>query len=259
MNETRTLVQYCHTIGHQPLPKEIDEYARPLATRLPGRGRGGRGNGRIESDGNGRLRGGMGGVPEASAFGLDEKIPAAMAAFANGITEHSIEMDDTHSAASSHPGVVIWSAALALAEREGLTGAELLPATAAGYEMAAAPDTQGRLQVCMWRLSSDIDERRIRRCSDRRVPPEFVGGADAQCGGDRGSFASGNMEYLAQGTLTKRVQPGQAAHAGILSALLAQQGYTGPGTILEGEFGFLHAYSDSPVVGRLTADLGATW
>ena len=74
--------------------------------------------------------------------------------------------------------------------------------------------------------------------------------------GIAGSFASGNMEYLAQGTLTKRVQPGQAAHAGILSALLAQQGYTGPGTILEGEFGFLHAYSDSPVVGRLTADLG---
>ncbi|HZQ05286.1 MAG TPA: MmgE/PrpD family protein, partial [Anaerolineae bacterium] len=77
--------------------------------------------------------------------------------------------------------------------------------------------------------------------------------------GIAGSFASGNMEYLAQGKMTKRVQPGQAAHAGIMAALLAQRGYTGPSTILEGGFGFLHAYSDEAVPARLTDALGESW
>lgn len=259
MNETRTLVEYCHTIGHQTLPKEIDEYARLLLLDYMGVAAAGAAMEESSRIANAVARA-MGGVPEASAFGLDEKLPAAMAAFANGITEHSIEMDDTHSAASSHPGVVIWSAALALAEREGLTGAELLPAAAAGYEMACRAGYAGAPPSMYARgfhptSASGAFGAAVTSACLLNLPVEQMLNAV----GIAGSFASGNMEYLAEGTLTKRVQPGQAAHAGILSALLAQQGYTGPGTILEGEFGFLHAYSDAAVVERLTANLGVTW
>lgn len=259
MNETRTLVEYCHTLGCRSLPDAVDEYARLLL--LDYLGVAAAGAAMEESSRIARqVARAMGGAPEASAFGLDGKIPAALAAFVNGITEHGIEMDDTHSAASSHPGVVMWSVALAVAEREGMTGAELLPAAAAGYEMAcragyaAAPPSMYARGFHPTSASGAFGAAVTAACLLRLSVEQMLNAV-----GIVGSFASGNMEYLAQGTLTKRVQPGQAAQAGILAALLAQQGYTGPATILEGEFGFLHAYSDAAVAERLTANLGTTW
>ena len=53
------------------------------------------------------------------------------------------------------------------------------------------------------------------------------------------------MEFLTDGAWTKRLHPGWSAHNGIIAALLAKNGLTGPSAVLEGRFGFLHAYSDS--------------
>jgi 2-methylcitrate dehydratase PrpD len=61
--------------------------------------------------------------------------------------------------------------------------------------------------------------------------------------GIAGSQAAASMEFLSDGSFTKRFHPGWAAHSGLLAAMLAQEGFTGPETILEGKFGFLHAYS----------------
>lgn len=259
MRETRTLVEYCHSIAHQPLPAPVAEYARVLLLDYLGVAAAGAAMEDASSIAREVARR-VGGAPEASAFGLPEPIPAMMAAFVNGVTEHSIEMDDTHAQASSHPGVVIWSAGLAMAERIGLNGAALLPAIAAGYEMACRVGYAG--------APASMYARGFHPTSASGVFGAAVTAAallDLSVGqmlnavGIAGSFASGNMEYLAQGTLTKRVQPGQAAHAGILAALLAEHKYTGPESILEGEFGFLHAYSDAAVPDRLTSHLGESW
>ena len=259
MNETRTLVEYCHTIGHQALPRAVDEYARLLLLDYMGVAAAGAAMEESSRIGVEVVRA-LGGAPEATAFGLDEKIPAPNAAFANGISEHSIEMDDTHSNASSHPGVVIWSVALAVGEREGVSGAELLPAAAAGYEMAcragyaAAPPSMYKRGFHPTSASGAFGAAVTAACLLDLSVEQMLNAV-----GIAGSFASGNMEYLAQGKMTKRVQPGQAAHAGIMAALLAQRGYTGPSTILEGGFGFLHAYSDEAVPARLTDALGESW
>jgi len=61
--------------------------------------------------------------------------------------------------------------------------------------------------------------------------------------GIAGSMASGIIEYLAEGTWTKRMHPGWAAQAGYRAARLAQAGFTGPRTLLEGEHGFFHAFA----------------
>jgi 2-methylcitrate dehydratase PrpD len=61
------------------------------------------------------------------------------------------------------------------------------------------------------------------------------------------------------GALTKRIHLGRAAQLGLEAALLAQHGVTGPTTILEGEYGYLHAYSPSPEPERLTDGLGTLW
>lgn len=259
LNETRTLVEYCHALGHNPLPHEVSAYAKLLLLDYMGVAAAGAAMEESSRIGCEVVRA-MGGAPEATAFGMREKFPAANAAFANGITEHSIEMDDTHSAASSHPGVVIWSAALAVAERESILGDALLPAAAAGYEMACragyagAPPSMYERGFHPTSASGVFGAVVTAACLLQLTPQQMLNAV-----GIAGSFASGNMEYLAQGTMTKRVQPGQAAHAGIIAALLAQRGYTGPSTILEGGFGFLHAYSDDSVVARLTDNLGATW
>src|SRR5581483_3532436 len=63
--------------------------------------------------------------------------------------------------------------------------------------------------------------------------------------GIAGSQAAGSMEFLADGAWTKRFHPGWAACAGLHAAALAGAGFRAPATILEGRFGFLHAYSDS--------------
>jgi 2-methylcitrate dehydratase PrpD len=74
--------------------------------------------------------------------------------------------------------------------------------------------------------------------------------------GIAGSMASGIIEYLAEGTSTKRLHPGWSAHSGIWAALLARAGYTGPTTILEGRDGFLTAYSGDPDPSLVLKDLG---
>ena len=64
------------------------------------------------------------------------------------------------------------------------------------------------------------------------------------------------MEFLAQGTWTKRMHPGWAAHSGIIAAMLAREGYTGPSTILEGKTGFLHGYSHDTNPAEVVEELG---
>lgn len=259
MKETHSLVEYCHTIGSQPLPKQVAKHARVLL--LDYLGVAAAGSVLEESSHIARqLVRELGGTGEASAFGIEARVPAPLAALVNGTTAHGIEMDDTHARSSSHPGAVIWSTALAVAEREGLTGASLLPAAAAGYEAAC--------RVAAAANPTILYRRGFHPTSTCGV---FGAALTAACllglsqeetlnsVGIAGSFASGNMEYLAQGTLTKRLQPGNAAHNGIIAALLAGRSYTGPSSILEGKHGFLHAFSSESDKDALTKNLGEKW
>jgi 2-methylcitrate dehydratase PrpD len=77
-----------------------------------------------------------------------------------------------------------------------------------------------------------------------------------------GSQASGIIEYLADGSWTKRLHPGWGAHAGVIATLLARGGFTGPTTVLEGEHGLYAAFAGGHDGGRLNAlldSLGRTW
>jgi 2-methylcitrate dehydratase PrpD len=74
--------------------------------------------------------------------------------------------------------------------------------------------------------------------------------------GIAGSQAAGSMEFLAQGTWTKRMHPGWAAHSGLIAALLAAEGYRGPSTIIEGRSGFLNGYSSQANADEVLEDLG---
>ncbi len=77
-----------------------------------------------------------------------------------------------------------------------------------------------------------------------------------------GSQAGGIIEYLADGSWTKRLHPGWAAHAGVTAALIARSGFTGPETVFEGAHGFYQAFAgghDPSRLAELLATLGSVW
>src|SRR5205809_2013444 len=190
----------------------------------------------------------------ATVLGTAERLPAPHAALANGAAAHALEMDDTHQGGSLHLGATVFPAALAAAELVGASGERVLRAAVAGYDVAA-------------RLAMALGPAAHYRRGFHLTATCGAFGAAAAAGavlgldaaviaaalGIAGSQAAGSMEFLAGGSWTKRFQTGWAACAGLHAAALAQAGFSGPATILEGRFGFLHAYSD----GATTVPLGA--
>jgi len=77
--------------------------------------------------------------------------------------------------------------------------------------------------------------------------------------GIAGSQAAGSMEFLADGAYTKRFHAGWSAHSGLVAALLAREAFTGPASIIEGKFGFLHAYSSGSDQEKVLAGWGAPY
>lgn len=201
----------------------------------------------------------MGGEPEATAIGLPRKVGAGAAALANGATMHALDFDDTHELTLIHSSVVVGATVLAVGEAVGASGAEVLTAAIAGYEISsriglAAP---GALHLKGFHPTSVCGvfaaaaaAARLRGLSAERTTNAL---------GIAGSQASGLMEYLADGSQTKPLHAGWAAHAGINAAALAAHGATGPASVLEGRFGLLASHLDEFDKAALTAALGSRW
>jgi 2-methylcitrate dehydratase PrpD len=193
-----------------------------------------------------------------TVIGRQLKTSPESAALANGTASHSVELDDTHQAGSIHPGVVIFSTAIALSEANpAITSAEFIPAVVAGYEvatrlaMAVGPKFHYELgfhpTATCGVFGAAVTAAKLMRLSEEQMLSAV---------GIAGSMAAGSLEFLAEGTWTKRLHPGLAAQNGILAARLAAEGFRGPATILEGRDGFLNSYSRMPKLELVTRDLG---
>ena len=190
-------------------------------------------------------------------FGQEGGFSAYDAALVNGTAAHGEDFDDTFEGGPVHSGAVVVPAVLAACEREGLGGAAVLRGIVIGAEM-------------MCRLSL-VAPKAIHKAG---FHPTAVIGTMAAAGGVAaalslsksetvaaigiaGSMASGIIEYLAEGTWTKRAHAGLAAQAGIRAALMARGGFLGPRTVFEGTHGFFKAFAPSrtpdftPVLDRL--------
>ncbi len=200
---------------------------------------------------------------ESTAFGRREPLPAAQAALLNGALVHSLEYDDTHMAAIVHGSAVAAPAALAVAERERASGADLLAAYIAGWEVfvrlgLAAP---GAFQARGFQITAVGGSFVAALISGRLMGLTPKQAVAAQ--GIAGSQASGVFEYLAEGATVKFLHPGWAAHGGVVAAELARGGLTGPSSIYDGRFGFYRVFAgdvDAPERLRTSfADLGECW
>ncbi|HUG04927.1 MAG TPA: MmgE/PrpD family protein [Candidatus Limnocylindria bacterium] len=193
---------------------------------------------------------GDGGI--ASIVGHDIRIRSPWAALANGTAAHAIELDDVTSESSLHPGVAVIPPALALAEELSSSGTALLEAIVSGYEAtmrignalnaASAYERGFHPTGVVGAFGATAAAARLMRLDAETTARAF---------GVAGGMASGSLEYLSDGSWTKRLNPGWAAHAGITAAHLAATGFRGPVTAIEGSLGLLRAYSDAPARDRL--------
>ena len=191
--------------------------------------------------------------PEASIVLSGDGSTAIYAAYANGTCGHSMEFDDSH-VICGHPGSVVIPAALAIAERDRLSGRDLLCAIVAGYQAMAL----GGGQVHKAARSRGWHPMKFQGpfgaagavAKLRRLGAEQTTHALAIAG----SEASGTMEYDQSGGEVKRVHAGSASRSGAQAALLAEEGLTGPATIFEGRRGIFRVFAD-----ELDGDPEALW
>jgi len=200
---------------------------------------------------------------EARLWGSTDRASATGAAFINGALSQALEYDDTHNESIVHMSSPAVAAALALGDRIGSSGRDVITAVAIGNEISARVGSVTPQQfhkrgfhpsglfapfgVC-WLASSLL-----------KLDPAQM----ANAAGITGSFAAGLIQCWVDGTQAKFLHPGWAAQSGITAAVLAQSGVTGPAEVFEGRFGLfashLQAASPAPAFERLTAGLGQTW
>lgn len=184
-----------------------------------------------------------GGAQQATILGFGDKVPAHHAAWVNGTMAHARDYDDTHDAAVLHAGVSVVPAALAAAElRGGVSGADLIAAIAAGLETICRLGVATRIGI----VESGYMYTSLFGHFAATVAAGRVLGLDAtqmvNALGIAYSQVAGNHQVTRDGALTKRMQPGFAAQAALVSVQLAQRNVRGAQATFEGADGFLRVY-----------------
>ncbi|NDZ18755.1 MmgE/PrpD family protein [Variovorax sp. WS11] len=185
-----------------------------------------------------------GGKPESSILGLGGRVPAPMAAFANGAMSHSLDFDDIDDVAAVHPGVATVPAGFAMAERIGkVPGKDFITAICMGADLLLRLGYAGRRGQGGFRW----------------LPGQIYGGfaATATCGkllhfdesqlvdafGIALMQACGSYEPIrGTGSVIRGLWPAFTSQAGVLSSLMAQRGISGSKNSLEGQAALFQAY-----------------
>jgi len=188
------------------------------------------------------------GRPEATVMGAGRVTSAWDAALANGAFAHALELDDDHRIAVLHPGAVVVPAALAAAEEAGATGLTFLRALLVGYEVACRLGEVYRGSLFDHALHPTALCGTLGAAAAAAVAMGLDREAFVRTLGIAGTQASGLTEWRADGSWIKRLHPGRAAHAGVLAARLAGEGFTGPATIFEGDGGFFRAFTHGETI-----------
>jgi 2-methylcitrate dehydratase PrpD len=196
-----------------------------------------------------------------TALGHARRLGLYDAALANGTAAHGEDYDDTFEGGPVHAGAVIVPAVLAIAEQRGLSGRAALRGIAVGAEIMCrlglvAPQATHKAGFHPTAIFG-APAAAAAVGAAIGLPADAIARALAISG----SLASGIIEYLADGSSTKRLHAGAAAQSGLRAALLAEAGLTGPLTVFEGTHGLYKAFAPSraPDFAPLLAELGERW
>ena len=168
--------------------------------------------------------------------------PLRTAALINGTAAHAMEVDDIFREGVYHPGPPVIAAALAAAQHVGASGAELLAAIVAGYEVsnpiAAAMQPA---HYDFWHTTGTVGTIGAAAGAARALGlnGEKTGHAIA----NSVTMAAALQQAFRADAMAKPLHAGHAAEAGATAALIASEGVTGAPNMLEGERGFGAAMS----------------
>jgi 2-methylcitrate dehydratase PrpD len=184
-----------------------------------------------------------GGAGEASIWGSASRVPAHHAAWVNGMMAHARDYDDTHDAAVLHAGVSVVPAALAAAELKGdATGADLLAGIAAGLELISRLGIATTIGIIE---SGFIYTSLFGYFGATAAAARVMGLSTEETVNALGvaySQAAGTHQVTRDAALTKRMQPGFAAKAALVSVQLTQHGIRGAQNTFEGVDGLFRTY-----------------
>ena len=198
---------------------------------------------------------------KSTILGTPLKVQAPHAALANGALAHAFEMDSLmQPSVGAHPGASLTPPALAVAQEVGASGREFLTAFLAGSEVMqrigdASVQSSEKLGFhapgVTGTFGGAVVAGRLLRLNAEQMTNAL---------GIAGSLCAGLLEFSKSGGgMVKRLHLGRAAESGVLAATLARDGFTGPGTVLEGKFGYLNVFCRDGDGNRFTAGLGEVW
>ena len=196
-------------------------------------------------------------------LGFGDRVGVTAAAFANGAFSQALEFDDTHNESIVHMSSPAVAAALALSEFTTVSGRDFITAIAIGNEISCRVGS----------VSSGELHRRgfhptglFATFGAAYLAGKLLGldaDALARAAGIAGSFASGLLECWVDGTQTKFLHPGWSAQSGIMAALLARSGVTGPAQVFEGRWGLFASHVQESSAhrdfARINDRLGERW
>jgi len=204
----------------------------------------------------------QGGVAEATVVTTDIRTTAVNAALANAMFAHADETDDFHPATKAHPGCSVVPAALAMAEREGSSGTELLNAVTLGYDLCCR---------FLLALGADLVRATHRSAEGTSSTMGSVGAAAALARLDEKGMRHA-LSYAAQQVSgvwswvrdAEHVEKafdfsGMGARNGVTAAIMAQMGFSGVWDVLDGEHNVLIALSTDPKPEEMVAGLGSRY
>ncbi len=237
---TRALAEQARTLRLEDIPETVRSWARQCMLDTIGCGLAGSSD-ELTTILLAELRE-QGGVESATVLGHAGRLPVASAAIVNGAAGHALDFDDVNLAMPGHPSVAILPALLALAEERGSSGADVLTAFVAGYELqcrigrtiapghydglgfhaTATIGSFGSAAACAHLLKLDADRFAT-----------ALGIAGTQAAGLKSMF----------GTMCKPLHAGKASYHGLMAAKLALRGFTSRTDVLECGQGFARTHS----------------
>jgi 2-methylcitrate dehydratase PrpD len=181
-----------------------------------------------------------------------------LAALANAAASHVAEQDDVHNGSVFHPATVVFPAALATAQTIGASGEDLLVAAVAGYEVGIrVGEFLGRSHYKTFHttgtagtLAAAAAVGHLLKLNSSQMLHAF---------GSAGTQSAGLWEFLRDAADSKQLHTAHAAAAGLMSAYLAQSGFTGAEHILEGKQGLATGMSSDADPSKLIDRLGSRW
>ncbi len=180
------------------------------------------------------------------------------ASLINGAASHISEQDDVHNGSVFHPAAVVFPASLAIAQKLGVSGQTFLTACVAGYETGIrVGEFLGRSHYEVFHTTGTAGT-----FASAAAVGNLIGLDETQmlhAFGSAGTQSAGLWEFLKDAADSKQLHTAKSAAEGLMSALIAADGFTGAKDILSGDKGIAAGMSSDSDIAKINDRLGERW